>query len=50
MKKCILRKINTTVGERYLIVTYSRSKEFKTKNGALKFITNNNYQIVENLD
>ena len=49
MKKCILSKINTTIGERYLIVTYSKSKEFKTEKNALKFIANNNYQIVDEL-
>ena len=50
MKKCTLTKINTTIGEKYLIVTNCRSKEFKTEKGALKFITSNGYKIVKNLD
>ena len=47
MNKCKMAKINTTVGEKYLVVTASRSKEFKTENGAKKWIINNNYEIVK---
>lgn len=37
--------INTTVGKRYLAVSYSKSKEFKTLNGALKFLSKLGYEV-----
>jgi len=44
---CKLYLINTTSGVRYLIVTSSRSKEFKTLKGAEKWATKNDYKIIE---
>lgn len=38
MKEYIIHVINTTVGKRYLVVTYSKSKEFKTEKGARNYI------------
>ena len=45
MKECKICKINTTVGEKFLVVTASRSKEFKTEKGAIKWANNNEYKI-----
>lgn len=47
---CTLGKINTTCGEKWLIVTYSKSKEFKTLKGAKNWIEKNNYKIVKSLE
>lgn len=47
---CVLDKINTTSGERWLVVTYSKSKTFKTFKGAKKWIINNNYKVVKRLN
>ena len=47
MKKCKLSLINTTVGKRYLIVTNSKSKEFKTLKGAENWAKKNEYKILE---
>lgn len=47
MKECKMCKINTTVGEKFLVVTACRSKEFKTEKGAIKWITNNQYKLVK---
>lgn len=44
---CKLSLINTTAGIRYLIVTSSKSKEFKTLKGAENWANKNNYKIVE---
>lgn len=48
--KAILDTINTTAGQRYVVVTYSRSKMFKTLKGAEKFMAENGYTKVDNLD
>ena len=37
--------INTTVGKRYLALSYSKSKTFKTLNGALKFLSKLGYKV-----
>lgn len=50
MKECNLTKINTTTGEKYLIVTNSKSKEFKTENGARKWAKSNGYKINSKLN
>ena len=47
MNICKISLINTTAGKRFLVVTNSRSKEFKTKNGAIKWAIKNNYKIIE---
>ena len=47
MNTCKISLINTTDGKRFLVVTNSRSKEFKTKNGAIKWAIKNNYKIIE---
>lgn len=47
---CLLDKINTTNGEKWLVVTYTKSKEFKTLNGAKNWIEKNNYKVVKKLD
>ena len=47
MNTCKISLINTTAGKRFLVVTNSRSKEFKTKNGAIKWAIKNNYKIIE---
>jgi len=44
---CKLSLINTTSGVRYLIVTSSKSKEFKTLKGAENWAYKNNYKIIE---
>ncbi len=44
---CKLSLINTTCGMRYLIVTCSKSKEFKTLKGAENWANKNNYKIIE---
>ena len=41
---CKLSLINTTCGMRYLIVTCSKSKEFKTLKGAENWANKNNYK------
>lgn len=45
MKSCNLSIINTTCGPRYLIVTGSKSKEFKTLKGAERWAKRNDYKI-----
>ena len=45
MLECKLSIINTTSGKRYLIVTNSKSKTFKTENGARKWAKRNNYKV-----
>lgn len=47
---CTLNEINTTDGKKWLVVTYSRSKDFKTLQGAKKWIEKNNYRIVKKLN
>lgn len=47
MKECKLSKINTTCGVHYLIVTSSKSKEFKTLKGAERWAKKNEYKIIE---
>lgn len=47
---CQLGEIQTTCGKRWLVVTYSKSKEFKTLAGAKRWIEKNNYRIVKKLD
>lgn len=47
MKECKISKINTTCGVRYLIVTSSKSKEFKTLKGAKRWAERNEYRIIE---
>lgn len=47
MKECKLGKINTTCGIRYLILTSSKSKEFKTLKGAERWVKRNEYKIIE---
>lgn len=43
-------KINTTIGERYVVVGGYKSKEFKTFKGAMNYISKNGYKIVKSLD
>ena len=50
MKKATLTKINTTIGEKYLVVTNCKSKEFKTEKGAIKYLVADNYTIVSKLN
>lgn len=45
MKECTINKINTTVGIKYLAVTLSKSKEFKTQKGAERWVRKNGYSI-----
>lgn len=45
MKECKLSIITTTIGKRFLIVTSSRSKEFKTEAGARKWAKRNGYKV-----
>lgn len=40
-----LSLINTTSGQKYLIVTNAKSKEFKTLKGAVKWAYNNGYKL-----
>lgn len=47
MKECKIGLINTTVGTRYIVLTSSKSKEFKTLKGAERWAKNNNYKIIE---
>ena len=49
MKQCKLSIINTTVGKKYLIVTSSKSKEFKTENGARRWAKRNGYIVNSDL-
>lgn len=44
---CQLMQINTTIGVKFLITTPSRSREFKTLNGAERWAQKNNCKIVE---
>lgn len=37
--------INTTVGKRYLALSYSKSKTFETLTGALKFLSKFGYEV-----
>lgn len=48
--KATLDTINTTVGIRYIVMTYSTSREFKTMKGAERYMRENGYQRVMNLD
>lgn len=48
--EAILDTINTTVGVRYIVLTYGRSKEFKTRKGAEKYMKDNGYTQVDRLD
>lgn len=50
MKQCTLSIINTTIGKRYLIVTASKSREFKTENGARRWVKRNGYQVTSHLN
>ena len=50
MKKCKLTIINTTTGKKYLIVTGSKSKEFKTENGARNWAKKNDYKVESELN
>lgn len=45
MKSCTLSIINTTCDPRYLIVTGSKSKEFKTLKGVERWVKRNEYKI-----
>jgi hypothetical protein len=45
-----LTLINTTSGKRYLIVTSSKSKTFKTENGARNWAKRNGYKIESELN
>lgn len=47
--KAILESINTTAGERFVVVTYSKSKSFKTLKGAERYMRANGYTKVETL-
>lgn len=37
--------VNTTVGKRYLAISYSKSRTFKTLNGALRFLSKLGYDV-----
>lgn len=50
MKECNLSIINTTIGKRYLIVTASKSREFKTENGARRWAKKNSYKVNSHLN
>ena len=45
MNLCKIMLINTTAGKKYLLCTYSKSKEFKTLKGAENWAKKNNYKI-----
>lgn len=47
---CQLGEIQTTCGKRWLVVTYTKSKEFKTLKGARNWIEKNKYKVVKKLD
>lgn len=48
--KATLNTINTTAGKRFVVVTFSRSKSFKTLKGAEAWMLNNGYTRVNKLD
>lgn len=41
--------INTTAGKRYLALSYSKSKTFKTLNGALRFLSKFGYNVSKHI-
>lgn len=49
-KPCLLDWINTSIGKKWLVVTYTISKEFKILKGAENWIEKNNYKVVKKLD
>lgn len=43
-----IMEINTTIGKKWLVCTLSKSREFKTLNGAIRWCLKNgkNYEII----